>query len=101
MSKRKKSRRGTGHTTSLLTALFAVTPALFVLTTPVAGASAIQNIMTGGGSWQSINGALYAIAQVVINNWVALLIVLAVAYVGIKVVRKLGRGARITRHLTA
>ena len=41
------------------------------------------------------------LAQNVIQNWVAILIILAVVYVAIKVVRKMGHGARITRHLRA
>ena len=89
--------------TSILTALFAVTPALFILTNTPSGASGspLGNLLGGGGNWQSIQDAGWALAQNVIQNWVAILIILAVVYVAIKVVRKMGHGARITRHLRA
>jgi len=100
---RKKGSRGVGHTTSLLTTLFAVTPALFILTTAPAGQSqsALGYLLGGGGTWQSLAFAGVALSQMVVQNWVTVLILLAIAYVGIKVVRKLGRRAHITRHLTA
>jgi len=66
-----------------------------------AAGSPISQLLGGGGSWQSIQGSLYALAANVIQNWVTILILLAIVYVAIKVVRKLGRRAHITRHLTA
>lgn len=100
---KKHSKRGTTHTTSILTAIFAIAPAAYVLTTTPAGAGAsfLGGILGGGGSWQSIAGAFWSLSQVVIQNWVSILILLAVSYVAIAVVRKLGRGARITKHLRA
>ncbi len=102
MAKYRKGKRGTGHSVSILTTLFAVTPALYVLTgSTSSGGSPLTQLLGGGGSWQSLVGAGQAIAQNVIQNWVSILIILAIAYVAIKVARKLGRGARITRHLRA
>ncbi|HVA93186.1 MAG TPA: hypothetical protein VNL71_25480 [Chloroflexota bacterium] len=99
----RKNKRGTGHSTSILTALFASAPALFLLTnTPSgSGASPLGNLLGGGGNWQSIQNAGWALAQNVMQNWVAILILLAIVFVAVKVVRKLGAGARITRHLRA
>jgi len=99
----KRSKSGKAHTTSLLTALFAITPAAFILSNTPGGASGspIGSLLGGGGSWQSIQNAVWALAQNVIQNWVTVLILLAVVFVAIKVVRKLGAGARITRHIRA
>lgn len=101
--RRGRGKRGSAKSTSILTALFAVTPALFILTNTPAGASGspLGNLLGGGGNWQSIQNAGWALAQNVIQNWVAILIILAVVYVAIKVVRKMGHGAKITRHLRA
>ncbi|MGI0053517.1 MAG: hypothetical protein ACRECR_04570 [Thermoplasmata archaeon] len=96
---RKKGRRASVHSTSVLTALFAAAPALFVLTANSTGTSPLGALLGGGGSWQSIQGAGWALAGNVSQNWVTLLIMVAVVWVVVTVVRKAGRGARITKHL--
>ena len=104
MAKRhRKGKRGVSRTTSVLTAIFAITPALYVLTNYPSGfnTSPLNALLGGGGSWQSIATAASALAQNVVQNWITILILLAVVFVAIKVVRKIGRGAHITRHLTA
>jgi hypothetical protein len=99
MAKRgKKGKRGAGHTYSILTTLFAITPALYILTV---GSNPLSGVLSGGGSWQSLVAFGSGIASNVVNNWVTVLIILAVVFVAIKVVHKIGRGARITRHLRA
>jgi len=101
MARRRKSKRGVGHSTSLLTALFAVTPAAYLLTNTPSGSSSspLGSLLGGGGSWQSIQNSVWALAQNVIQNWVTVLILLLIVFVAIKVVHKLGRGGRITKHL--
>jgi hypothetical protein len=99
MAKRgRKGKRGAAHTTSILTTLFAITPALYVLT---AGSNPLSGVLSGGGSWQSLVAFGSGIAMNVVNNWVTILIILAIVFVAVKVVHKLGRGARITKHLRA
>lgn len=85
----------------MLTALFAATPALFILTNTPAGSggSPLGQLLGGGGSWQTIQNAGWALAQNVIQNWVVILILVAVVFVVIKIVRKAGHGTRITKHL--
>lgn len=97
----KRSKRGTAHSTSVLTALFAAAPALFILTNTPAGASSgpIGSLLSGGGSWQSVQNFGWTLAQNVIQNWVALLILVAIVFVVVKVIRKAGAGTHITRHL--
>jgi len=56
-------------------------------------------LLGGGGNWQSIASAGWSLVQNVVQNWVAVLILLAVVFVAIKIVHKVGRGARITKHL--
>jgi hypothetical protein len=97
----RRGKRGTAHTRSVVATLFGITPALYVLTAGGTAGSPLGLLLGGGGSWQSLANASSAIAMNVINNWVAILILLAVAYVGIKVAHKLGRGARITSHWRA
>lgn len=98
---RRKNKRGTTHTTSVLTALFALTPAALILTnTPSgAGSSPIGALLSGGGSWQSIQNFGWALAQNVIQNWVVIAILLLLIFGLVKITRRLGAGARITRHL--
>jgi len=96
---KRKSRRSRHHT-SVLTALFAVAPAAFVLTNPVGGASPIGSLLSGGGSWQSIQNFGWGLAQNVMQNWVSILILLLVVFVAVKVIRRMGRSAHITRSLT-
>jgi len=107
MAKRRnrKSKRGSAHTTSILTTLFAVTPALYILTNNPPGygtqQGALGALLGGGGSWQSLALAATVAAQTVIQNWVTILILLGIVFVGITVIRKVGRGARISKHLRA
>jgi len=105
MAKRRgrRSKRGTGRSTSILTALFAVTPALFIFTNTPAGSSGspLSLVLNSANSPLALGAAAWALASNVIQNWVTILILLAIAFVGIKVVRKLGSGARITKHLRA
>ena len=100
--KRGRDKRGTTHSVSILTTLFAVTPALYVLSAVPPGGSqsplaAIMSAQSNG--WVGIQNAAWAIASNVISNWVSILIVLAVAFIGISVVRRLGRGTWITKRL--
>ncbi len=103
MARHKKGRRGTTRTTSILATLFAIVPPIYLLTNVPSGSSnsALGYLLGGGGDWTSLVNAASVLAKVVIQHWVTVLIILAVAFVAIKVVRKLGRGARISRHLTA
>lgn len=97
MGKKKAPRT---HSTSILTALFAVVPAAFLLTNTPAGATTgpLGYLLTSN-NWQGIVQAFSVLAQNVIQNWLTVLILLAVVFISIKVVRKAGRGARITKHL--
>lgn len=101
MAKRGKGKRGSGRSVSLLATLFGVTPAIYVLTTQPQGAAsgALQTLLGGGGTWQTVALAAATMAQVVIQNWVSILIILVVAFIGVKLTHKLGRGARLTKHL--
>jgi uncharacterized membrane protein len=96
-----KGKRGSVSTYSLLGGLFAAAPALFILTnTPSGGGSSpLGSILGGGGSWQSIQNAGWTLAQNVMQNWVTLLILVAIVYVVVKVIRKAGRGVHITKHI--
>jgi len=100
--RRGKSRRGTGHTTSLLTVLFGITPAVYVLTNTPAGSSQspLTAILGAGSSLPALAAGFWSLAANVIQNWVTILILVAIAYVGIRVVRKLGRRGHITKHLS-
>jgi len=97
---KRRGKRGSTKSVSLLTTLFAVTPALFVLTNTPSGmsSSALGYLLTSSG-WQGLQNAGVALVAAVIQNWVTILILLAVIFVAIKVTHKLGRGARITKHL--
>ena len=97
----RRSKRGSTHSTSILTTLFAAAPVLYVVTSGGTSGSPLGLLLGGGGSWQSLANAGSALASNIINNWVSILILLAITYVAIKVVRKFGAGARITKHLRA
>jgi len=101
---KRRGGRGVAHTTSILTVLFAVAPAAYLLTNIPSGmqASVIGYLLGAtGGNWTFLQNAGWALAMTIAQNWVTVLIMLAVAFVAITVVRKLGRGARITKHLKA
>ena len=85
----------------MLTAVFAAAPALFILTNTPAGSSSgpLGSLLGGGGSWQSIQTAGWALAQNVMQNWVPLLILVVIVFLVVKVIKKAGRGARISKHL--
>src|SRR5258708_9053746 len=99
---KKKGKRGTAtHSTSVLTALFAADPALFILTNTPAGSPASplgSFFATGGASWGSIQNAGWALYQNIAQNWVGLLVVVLIVFVVVKVLKHAGH-PKITRHL--
>lgn len=98
--KRSKKGGSSVRSTSVLTALFAAAPALFILTNTPSGASAgpLGSLLSGGASWQTLQNFGWSLAQNVIQNWLSLLLVVAVVFVVVKVIRKAG-SPHITKHL--